>query len=164
MTPQFSNAEKKESIYTAPWTCSTHPKKILAIRFQALGDTVITLPYLQALKGIWASSQFHFLTRDECGDLPRRMTMFDVVHTIGGGRNALRQFGNAVRLIPRLRSEHFDVVIDLQRNRLSRMVRRLLNSKSFSEFDRYSFNTAGDRTRKPLIAWEPGRFPHCFHN
>ena len=150
MTAVKPISEKKESVRSVPWSDRTHPKKILAIRFQALGDTVITLPYLQALRSIWPSSRFHFLTREEFSDLPRAMKMFDTVYTIGGGRDQTRQFGNAVRLIPRLRKEQYDVVIDLQRNMLSRMLRQLMRPKSFSEFDRFSLNTAGDRTRKTI--------------
>ncbi len=132
-------SEKKESIRAVPWSGRTYPKKILAIRFQALGDTVITLPYLQGLHAIWPSAQFHFLTREEFSDLPRAMKMFDIVYTVGGGRDRTRQFGNAVRLVPRLRKEHYEIVIDLQRNMLSRMLRRLMRPKSFSEFDRFFF-------------------------
>ncbi len=150
MTPRPTTSEKKESIHAVPWSGAADPQKVLAIRFQALGDTVITFPYLQALRAVWPSTEFHFLTREEFSELPCRMTMFTAVHTIGGGRNRARQFGNAMRLVPRLRKEHFDVVIDLQRNSLSRLLRRLLRPKSFSEFDRFSLNSAGDRTRRTI--------------
>lgn len=43
-----------------PWRKSYAPKKILAMRFQALGDTVITLPYLQSLKRRYPAIQLHF--------------------------------------------------------------------------------------------------------
>jgi hypothetical protein len=33
-----------------PWRGAEPPKRILAIRLQALGDVVITLPYLRALR------------------------------------------------------------------------------------------------------------------
>lgn len=150
MTPLPPIFEKKESIHAAPWCGRTAPEKILAIRFQAFGDTVITLPYLQALNAIWPSSQIHFLTRDEFSELPRRMRIFTVVHTIGGGRSRTLQYGYALRLVPLLRKEHFDVVIDLQRNAMSRMIRRFLFPKGFSEFDRYSLNSAGDRTKATI--------------
>jgi heptosyltransferase II len=150
VTPLPPISEKKESIHVVPWSGRTNPKKVLAIRFQAFGDTVITLPYLQALHAIWPSSQIHFLTRDEFSELPRRLKIFTAVHTIGGGRSRPRQYGNALRLVPRLQKERFDVVIDLQRNAMSRMIRRLLLPKSFSEFDRYSLNSAGDRTRATI--------------
>jgi ADP-heptose:LPS heptosyltransferase len=45
---------------------------------------------------------------------------------------------------------HYDVVVDLQRNTLSRMIRRALRPKSCCEFDRFSLQAAGDRTRKTI--------------
>ena len=121
----------KETLRAVPWSGRIHPQKILAIRFQALGDVVITLPYLQALHSVWSSSQFDFLTREEFNDLPRAMKMFDTVYTIGGGRDRARQFGNAMRLVPQLRKKQYDVVIDLQRNTLSRMLRQIMRPKVF---------------------------------
>ncbi len=122
--------EKRESIRVVPSSGRTPPPKILVIRFHALGDIVITLPYLQALHSIWPSSQLHFLTREEFSDLPRRMKMIGTVYTIGGGRDRAAQFGNAVRLVPRLRKEHYNIVIDFQRNTLSRMLRQIMRPKS----------------------------------
>ncbi|MGA7160800.1 MAG: glycosyltransferase family 9 protein [Bacteroidota bacterium] len=150
MTAVKPIAEKSESIRVVPWIDSTPPQKILSIRLQALGDTVITLPYLQSLHNRWPSTLFHFLTREEFGDLPRNMKMFDAVFTIGGGRDRVRQFLDAVRLLPQLQKEKYDVVIDLQRNMLSRTVRRMVRPKSFSEFDRFSLNSAGERTRRTI--------------
>ncbi|MGA9407458.1 MAG: glycosyltransferase family 9 protein [Bacteroidota bacterium] len=159
MTAVTPIAEKIESIHVVPWVDRTPPPKILAIRLQALGDTVITLPYLQSLHNLWPSTQFHFLTREEFGDLPRNMKMFDAVFTIGGGRDRMRQFWNALRLVPRLRNEKYDVVVDLQRNMVSRMIRRMVRPKSLSEFDRFSLNTAGDRTRRTINNLLPRPIP-----
>ncbi len=145
--------EKKESIRAVPWNSRTHPQKILAIRFQTLGDIVITLPYLQALHALWPSAQFHFLTREEFSDLPRAMKMFDTVYTIGGGRDRTRQYGSAVCLVPRLLQAYYDIVIDLQRNTLSRVLRRIMRPKSFSEFDRFSLRRRGPNEKNGRQAW-----------
>jgi ADP-heptose:LPS heptosyltransferase len=136
-----------ESIYHIPWTSITLPKKILVIRLQAFGDVVITLPYVQALQSLVPTAQFHFLTRDEFSDLPFNMTIFDRVLTIDGGRNPKKQWLKAFALIPSLLQEHYDSVIDLQRNSLSRMIRKMLHPKSFCEFDRFSLQSAGERTK-----------------
>jgi len=77
--------------------------------------------------------------------------MFSAVHTIDGGRRRERQISSAIRLIPHLWKEHYDVVIDLQRNFLTRSIRRLLRPKSFSEFDRFSFSSAGERVRDTIV-------------
>ncbi len=140
----------QESFHAVPWVGRNPPAKILAIRLQAFGDTIITLPYLQALRNNLPTTSFHFLTRAESGDLPRNLTMFDHVHTLDGGRNAVRQWKAAAFLVPRLRAEHYDVVIDLQRNHLSRSLRQMLHPKSFSEFDRFSLKSAGERTASTI--------------
>jgi len=152
MPPVTMTRERKESIRAVPWRSSSHPKKVLAIRLQAFGDTVITFPYLQSLRSHWPSAELHFLTREEFSDLPRNLKTFDAVHAVGGGRNRLLQAADTLRLIPQLRKERYDVVIDLQRNRFSRMIRRLLHPESFSEFDRFSLKPAGERTSSAINA------------
>lgn len=92
-------------------------------------------------------TEFHFLTRMEFADLPRNMKMFDKVYGVEGGCEIGRQFLSAAFLIPKLHKEKYDVVIDLQRNLLARTIRRMLFPRSYSEFDRFSLNSAGDRTR-----------------
>jgi heptosyltransferase-2 len=129
------------------WTSSKPPKKILVIRFHSFGDVVITLPYVQALKALLPSAQFHFLTREEFSALPHNMTLFSHVFTIGGRRNLKRQWFYVIGSLPSLMRERYDIVIDLQRNSLSRMIRRALHPKSYCEYDRFSLHTAGDRTR-----------------
>ncbi len=140
----------QETILSRPWPDRIPPKKLLAIRLQALGDTVITLPYLQALRIILPETEFHFLTREDFADLPRNLKMFDKVHVVEGGFDIRRQFVSAAILTPRLQIEKYDVVIDLQRNFLTRTIRRLLFPKSFSEFDRFSLHSAGDRTQATI--------------
>jgi ADP-heptose:LPS heptosyltransferase len=140
----------KESMKSVPWTSTGTPKKILIIRMQAFGDVVISLPYMQALQGLLPTAQFHILTREEFSSIPRTMTIFERVWTIGGGRERMRQWLAAGAILPALFRERYDIVIDLQRNSLSRMIRRLLHPKSYSEFDRYSFRTAGERTKSTI--------------
>jgi ADP-heptose:LPS heptosyltransferase len=140
----------QETILSQPWLDRIPPKKLLAIRLQALGDTVITLPYLQALQSILPATELHFVTREEFADLPRNLKMFDKVFGVKGGFDIRRQFLSAAFLIPKLQKEKYDVVIDLQRNFLTRTIRRILFPKSFSEFDRFSLNSAGDRTRAAI--------------
>jgi heptosyltransferase-2 len=137
----------KESIHHIPWSSTTPPMKILAIRLQAFGDVVITLPYLQALQSLLPKAQIHFLTRDEFSALPATMTIFRHVFTLRGDRNPRRQWLHAVALLPSLLREQYDVILDLQRNSLSRIIRKTLRPKAFCEFDRFSLQSAGERTR-----------------
>jgi ADP-heptose:LPS heptosyltransferase len=140
----------KESIHHTPWSSTTLPENILVIRLQAFGDVVITLPYVQALQSLMPTVQFHFLTREEFSALPFNMTIFNRVFTIDGGRDPIRQWLHSIRRLLSLRRERYDIVIDLQRNSLSRMIRKMLRPKSFCEFDRFSLQTAGERTRRTI--------------
>ncbi|HLZ15602.1 MAG TPA: glycosyltransferase family 9 protein, partial [Cyclobacteriaceae bacterium] len=126
------------------------PKKILAIRFQALGDLMITLPYLQSLKEQAAGVRIHLLTRREVCEIPKNLALFEKVFSIGGGRNAKVQFLLSLLALPFLWWQRYDVVIDLQNHRISKIIRKLLNSRAWSEFDRSSRNFAGERTRLTL--------------
>jgi heptosyltransferase II len=140
------------AIHCKKWTGKGRPKKILAIRFQALGDTVITLPYLQSFKRRNADIKLHLLTRKEVSPIPEALDIFDKVITIGGRRNAKLQFILAMLKMPLLLLQGYDVVMDLQKNRISVIVRKLLRAKAWSEFDKYSLNSAGERTRRTIEA------------
>src|SRR5882672_1039459 len=130
-----------------PWLESRKPEKILAIRFQAFGDLMITLPYLQSLKEQMPHLQIHLLTRNEVAEIRKNLKLFEKVFSIGGGRNAKLQFLLSVLLVPYLVWQRYDVVIDLQNHRISKIIRKLLQAKAWSEFDRSSRILAGERTR-----------------
>ena len=120
------------------WKKGTMPKRILAIRLQAMGDLVITLPYLQQLKRMLpASSRLDLLTREEVEAIPKNIQLFDHVYSIGGGRNVKKQFLYTGWLLPGLLLHRYDVVIDLQNNIVSRFVRKSLRPKAWSLFDRF---------------------------
>jgi hypothetical protein len=100
-----------------PWTKTKPPRRILAIRTQAMGDVMITLPYLQHLRrSLPASVQLDLLTREETDPVPKNIALFDNVYSIGGGRNLKKIFFLALLKLPRLLLQRYDVVIDLQNN------------------------------------------------
>lgn len=148
----MADRPESELIRARPWRKGRPPARVLAIRLQALGDTVITLPYLQALRREIPGAELDFLTRREVSDIPKSVELFDRVFEIGGGRDRRRQLLSALALVPRLRLRRYDVVLDLQRNRLSRIVRWLLSPTAWSEFDRFSPRLAGERTRSTIEA------------
>jgi heptosyltransferase II len=135
-----------------PWPFQHQPQSILATRLQALGDTVITLPYLQSLREKLPHTQIDFLTREEVADIPQKLDLFDHVFVIDGGRNVDLQFQSAQLLLPHLKRQGYDVVIDLQRNDLTRFIRQALQPVCYSEFDRFSPQAAGERTRLTIEA------------
>lgn len=122
------------------------------MRFQALGDTVITLPYLLSLRKQYPQAILHFLTRKEVSPIPKSIGLFDRVITIGGGRNAKIQFLLSLLLLPYLWWQRYDVVLDLQNHRISIILRKLLAAKAWAEFDKYSSRSAGERTKDTIDA------------
>jgi heptosyltransferase-2 len=135
-------------IASNPWKGAKHPRSVLAIRLQAMGDTIITLPYLQALRNtLPPGTRLDLLTRQEVAPVPQSLVLFNKIYTIKGGRNFKKQFILACLMLPRLLFNRYDVVIDLQNNRISRLVRKFLMPKAWSQFDRYSPIAAGERTR-----------------
>ena len=146
MTPDMN-------ISCRPWTQPNPPRRILAIRLQALGDVVITLPYLQCLRNSMSShTRSDFLTRKEVEDIPKNLDLFDHVYSIGGGRKLKGQLLSACLLLPNLFTQRYDVIIDLQNSTLSRFVRRTLRPTAWSAFDRFSPQSAGERNRLTIEA------------
>ncbi|HEY1872329.1 MAG TPA: glycosyltransferase, partial [Chitinophagaceae bacterium] len=140
-------------IEARPWTSEKPPKRILAIRLQAMGDVTITLPYLQCLRrSLPASAKIDFLTRKECDDIAKNILLFDKVISIAGGRNFKKQFLHAMFLLPKLLWRQYDVVIDLQNNDLSEFIKKAVRPKAWSVFDRFSTKAAGERTALTIEA------------
>lgn len=136
-----------------PWLRNGAPGRILAIRLQATGDTVITLPYLQELRRrLPAATRLDFLTREETAAIPRSVRLFDRVFVIRGKRNFYKQLCFGLILIPALWWRRYDVVIDLQNNLISRLVRKSIAPVSWSLFDKTSSRPAGERTRLTIEA------------
>jgi heptosyltransferase-2 len=126
-------------------------KRILAIRLQAMGDMVITLPYLQALRNdLPPGTVIDLLTRKEVEQIPKGIELFNHVYSIGGGRSFRKQLFFTCLMLPRLFFRRYDVVLDLQNNNLSHLVRRSLFPKSWSEFERRAQIPAGDCTKKAI--------------
>lgn len=135
------------------WKKEYVPKRILAIRLQAMGDLVITLPYLQNLRNTLPDdTRLDLLTREEVESIPKHLQLFDNIYSIGGGRNFKKQLAHTFFLLPKLLFQRYDAVIDLQNNEISKLVRKSIMPGAWSEFDRYSAVPAGDCTRLAIEA------------
>ena len=117
-----------------------------------MGDVVITLPYLRALQRTLPDTAIDFLTRHEDGELPLAVRLFQHVDGLGGGRSERRQLLVTPMLLPRLLLRRYDVVLDLQNNRVSRAIRRVVAPRAWAAFDRQSPVSAGERTRRTIEA------------
>ena len=143
------------TIQAKKWIGKNPPGKILVIRYQALGDTVITLPYLNGLKKQFPQVHIDLLTRIEVSAIPKQLLIFDSVFTVQGGRKPKAQFFFSLLKLPQLLKRRYDAVIDLQNNRITRVIRKLLLPASWSAFDTSSPIPAGERTRRTIEAlWD----------
>lgn len=143
----------EETLNYKPWKSESIPKRILIIRLHAMGDVAITIPYIQSLKEkLPADTELHFLTRNEVKEIPGSVKLFEKIYSIGGGRNVRLQLLSLLLLLPMLKINYYDIVIDLQRNKLSKLVRRFLNPSAWSEIERFSATSAGDKYQKGIEA------------
>ena len=133
-----------------PWRNAEAPRRILVIRLQAVGDVVITLPYVEALKQLLPATSIDYLTRKEVEAIPRQISNLDKIHAIGGGRNPKLQYLAFLARLPTLRLRNYDLVVDLQNNSISRLALKLLNPDSWCRFDRFSPLPAGTRTKNTI--------------
>lgn len=139
-----------------PWVSKCAPRKILALRLQSLGDIVISLPFVQALKEKYPGAEFHFLVREEFFSLPAALPLFGKVWKLGGGRSGKRQALSALWLLPQLLWQQYDIVIDLQNNRVSRLIRKSLMTSGWTTFDVASKISAAERTISAIRALRLG--------
>ncbi|MCH8170989.1 MAG: hypothetical protein IIB07_07660, partial [Bacteroidetes bacterium] len=143
----------EEKLNYKSWQFKSLPKRILIIRLQAMGDVAITLPYVQSLKErLSAITKLDLLTRNEVKEIPGSVKLYDWIYSIGGGRNTLLQLFCLLFLLPKLKINNYDIVIDLQRNRLSRFVRKFIDPVAWSEIERFSETSAGDKYQKGIEA------------
>ncbi len=96
-----------------------HPKKILIIKPSAMGDIVLALPVLSALRASFPDAGISWLVRTEFAALLEghpylsEIILFDRKYLGKAWKNP-KAFGALVSLITRLRKEKFDLIIDLQ--------------------------------------------------
>lgn len=130
------------------WKRNRLPRKILIIRLQAMGDVMITLPYLQYLRRQLPDHVLlDFLTREETASVPQSIQLFNQVYKVGGGRSFRKQCLYALAMLPALLWQRYDIVIDLQNNTLSQWLVKMMHPRAYTFFDRFSPIPAGERTR-----------------
>lgn len=118
---------------------------------------MITIPYIHSLKQNNPHAEIHFLTRKEVSGVFKRLGFIDHVIELGGGRNLKWQLIWLVLKLPWLLLQRYDVVIDLQNHRMSRWLRIMLFPQAWSEFDKYSPVSAGERTRLTIDVLKLGK-------
>lgn len=101
--------------------------KILIIRFSSIGDIVLTTPVLRCIR-MQTGAEVHFLTKESFRSVVEHNPHVSRVHTI---RKKVSE------VLPALRSEGFDFVVDLHHNLRSWQVKSALGvpSKSFDKLN-----------------------------
>jgi len=98
-------------------------KKILLIRFSSIGDIVLTTPVIRAIKK-QLKCELHALTKKQNENLFLNNPYVDKIFTFQKSEK---------EVIPLLKKEEYDFVVDLQKNIRSYRVRKALN-KAFGTF------------------------------
>lgn len=102
--------------------------KVLVIRFSSIGDIVLCSPVFRTLK-TQKNVEVHWLTKSNFAFINEHNPFIDKIHTYSGDfKSTLAQ----------LKSENFDLVIDLHKNLRSLRFRMSLGCPNFS-FDKINF-------------------------
>ncbi len=136
-----------ESQSFRPLPPQSQPARILVIRLHAIGDVAITFPYCTTLRRLHPEAQIDFLTTEPCSDLPRALTIFDNVVIFRHCTTRFQRLKHALWWCARIPKFSYDVIIDLQRNWVSRAIRRAALPTYWGEFDRRSPKSAGERVQ-----------------
>ncbi len=98
-------------------------KKVLVIRFSSIGDIVLTSPVIRCLKQQLPDVKVHFLTKQQFLPVIEANPYIDKIWLYDQ---------NFRELIPQLKSEGFDFVVDLHKNYRSLFVRLSMGVSSAS--------------------------------
>ncbi|MBE0648780.1 MAG: glycosyltransferase family 9 protein [Bacteroidales bacterium] len=92
-------------------------KKILIIRFSSIGDIVLTTPVVRCLKEQLPDAEIHYLTKKQYIPILQSNPSITKIHLFKD---------NFQELIPKLKAEKFDHIIDLHKNLRSNYIRMKL--------------------------------------
>ena len=94
-------------------------KKILIVRLSALGDTIHTLPLLNALKELYPNSSVDWVVEDKCSAFIRNNPLINNLYVIPKKKwkkrkNKLKNFFDFISVIKHIRKTNYDIIIDVQ--------------------------------------------------
>ena len=79
-------------------------KKILIIRFSSIGDITLTTPVIRCVKQQVKDAELHYLTKESHLPIIKGNPYIDKIYTIKK---------NVLTIMPELRKEHYDFIVDL---------------------------------------------------
>ena len=95
--------------------------KILFIRFSSIGDIVLTTPVIRCVKNQLKDVEIHFLVRKSYHEVLEHNPYIDKIFLFDN---------NLEEVIPALKKEKYDLIIDLQKNIRSLRIRMALGARS----------------------------------
>jgi len=90
-------------------------EKILLIRFGSLGDVVLTLPVVEAVRRSFPNAYIAMLVSDKCANIVSADPRFNEIITFRRSAKGKEGLAEMHRIIYLLRERKFDVSIDMQR-------------------------------------------------
>ena len=97
--------------------------KFLILRFSSIGDIVLTTPVIRCLKQQYPNAEVHYFTKKKFGFLLEDNPYVDKLWLLDNSFN---------KILPDLRLENFDYIIDLHTNLRTLKIKLLLGKPSFS--------------------------------
>ena len=105
-------------------------KKILIIRFSAIGDIVLSSPIIRCIKAQMPNAEIHYCTKPQYAELVKYNPHIDKVHYVN---ESLRG------LIKELKKEKFDFIADLHNSLRSKLIRAALFNVKSKHIDKINF-------------------------
>ncbi len=141
-------------------------KRLVVIRLHAFGDTAITFPLLAALKRRLPSLRLDVVTDVRSKELFEAHRDVARVYSFETRQRRLPKGLAVLRTAAALRTRPVPAVLDLQRNRWSRFLTRLLVPRAWAAFDRHAPKSALARYTEAAVALglspgEPLFAPHA---
>ncbi len=103
-------------------------KKVLIIRFSSIGDVVLTTPIVRCIKK-QLNAEVHYLTKDSYKSIVISNPFIDKVYSITSDISPI---------LPHLKNEDYDLILDLHKNIRSWRVKRALGTRVIA-FDKINF-------------------------
>ena len=97
--------------------------KILILRFSSIGDIVLTTPVIRCLKQTVKEAEIHYCTKRRYQELIMHNPYIDKCHYLDDSLN---------QLVGQLRSEQYDLIIDLHNSLRTSLIKSLLGKRAFS--------------------------------
>ena len=131
-----------DGVLARPLASGAALRRLVVIRLHAFGDTAITFPLLAALKRRRPSLRLDVVTDVRSRELFEAHRDVDRVYAFETRQTRLPKGLAVLRTAAALRTRAVPAVLDLQRNRWSRFLTRLLVPGAWAAFDRHAPKSA----------------------